>query len=128
MRPSMLLDVSALGNAGETRFEYGYVVGQPGAQHHPSQPYRAHYAVAQRFVVSKASPDAVTPTSAVYAHLQLDTVRAKPGQYVARGEYISNSGNTCFSTGPYLHFVVLHNVGKRSESVPVTFADRAECP
>jgi murein DD-endopeptidase MepM/ murein hydrolase activator NlpD len=124
----MLLDVSALGNAGETRFEYGYVVEQPGAQHHPSQPYRAIYAVARRFVVSKASPDAVTHTSAVYAHLQLDTVRAKPGLCVAQGEYISNSGDTCFSAGPHVHFLVLHNVGTRSESVSVTFADRAECP
>jgi murein DD-endopeptidase MepM/ murein hydrolase activator NlpD len=61
-------------------------------------------------------------THAIYAHLQLDTVRARIGQHVARGEYIANSGNTGFSSGPHLHFVVLHNVGLRSESVPVTFA------
>ena len=61
-------------------------------------------------------------THAIYAHLQLDTVRVKVGQRVARGEYIANSGNTGFSSGPHLHFVVLHNVGLRSESVPVTFA------
>ena len=61
-------------------------------------------------------------THAIYAHLQLDTVRVKIGQRVARGEYIANSGNTGFSSGPHLHFVVLHNVGLRSESVPVTFA------
>ncbi len=61
-------------------------------------------------------------TYAIYAHLQLDTVRVKPGQRVARGEYIANSGNTGFSSGPHLHFAVLRNVGLRSESVPVTFA------
>lgn len=61
-------------------------------------------------------------TYAIYAHLQLDTVRVRPGQHVARGEYIANSGNTGFTSGPHLHFVVLRNVGLRSESLPVTFA------
>ena len=61
-------------------------------------------------------------TSAVYAHLQMDTVRVRPGQRVARGEYIANSGNTGFSTGPHLHFVVLRNAGLKNESVPVAFA------
>lgn len=64
-------------------------------------------------------------TTAVYAHLQMDTVRVRPGQRVERGEYIANSGNTGFSTGPHLHFVVLRNAGLRSESVPVTFATAA---
>jgi murein DD-endopeptidase MepM/ murein hydrolase activator NlpD len=64
-------------------------------------------------------------TTAVYAHLQMDTVRVRPGQRIARGEYIANSGNTGFSTGPHLHFVVLRNAGLRSESVPVTFAGAA---
>ncbi len=61
-------------------------------------------------------------TYAIYAHLQLDTVRVRPGQQVARGEYIANSGNTGFSSGPHLHFVVLRNAGLRTESIPVTFA------
>jgi murein DD-endopeptidase MepM/ murein hydrolase activator NlpD len=61
-------------------------------------------------------------TTAVYAHLQMNTVRVRPGQQVSRGEYIANSGNTGFSSGPHLHFVVLRNAGLKSESVPVTFA------
>jgi len=61
-------------------------------------------------------------TTAVYAHLQLDTVRVRPGQHVQRGEYIANSGNTGYSSGPHLHFAVLRNAGLRSESLPVTFA------
>ncbi len=175
----VLLDVAAADGPAEIRYEYGYVVGEPGAQHRPAQPYRAPFALAQRFQVTQAPPDAVTHvgpssrsavdiampvgtaihaaregvvinvaarhfknglslqsmdeanfvqilhddgTHAIYAHLQLDTVRVKIGQRVARGEYIANSGNTGFSSGPHLHFVVLHNVGLRSESVPVTFA------
>jgi len=175
----VLLDVAAADGPAEIRYEYGYVVGEPGAQHRPAQPYRAPFALAQRFQVTQAPPDAVTHvdpssrnaidiampvgtaihaaraglvinvaarhfrtglrlqdmdeanfvqilhedgTHAIYAHLQLDTVRVKIGQRVARGEYIANSGNTGFSSGPHLHFVVLHNVGLRSESVPIVFA------
>ena len=175
----VLLEVAAAAGPAEIRYEYGYVVGEPGAQHRPAQPYRAPFALAQRFQVTQAPPDAVThvdPSSrnavdiampvgtavyaaregvvinvaarhfrtglnlqsmdeanfvqilhndgtyAIYAHLQLDTVRVKIGQRVARGEYIADSGNTGFSSGPHLHFVVLHNAGLRSESVPVAFA------
>jgi murein DD-endopeptidase MepM/ murein hydrolase activator NlpD len=60
-------------------------------------------------------------TTAIYAHLQMDTIRVRPGQRVARGEYIANSGNTGFSSGPHLHFVVVRNAGLRSESVPLVF-------
>ncbi|MEI2789512.1 MAG: peptidoglycan DD-metalloendopeptidase family protein [Steroidobacteraceae bacterium] len=175
----ILLDVAAVDGPAEIRFEYGYVVGEPGAQHRPAHPYRAPFALTQGFQVTQAPPDAVThvdPSSrnaidiampvgtaihaardglvinvaarhfrtglrlqdmdeanfvqilhddgtyAIYAHLQLDTVRVKIGQRVARGECIANSGNTGFSSGPHLHFVVLHNAGLRSESVPVAFA------
>jgi murein DD-endopeptidase MepM/ murein hydrolase activator NlpD len=175
----VLLDVAAAGVPADIHYEYGYVIGEPGAEHRPTRPYRAPFALAQRFMVTQAAPDVVTHadpasrnavdiampvgtavhaareglvinvaarhfksglnpqdldeanfvqvlhddgTHAIYAHLQLDTVRVRVGQRVARGEYIANSGNTGFSSGPHLHFVVLHNAGLRSESVPVTFA------
>jgi murein DD-endopeptidase MepM/ murein hydrolase activator NlpD len=174
-----LLEVLAPPGAGEIRYDYGYVIGDPSAAHDPPQPYRAPFALARSFVVTQAPPDAITHrdagsrdavdiampvgtavhaaregivinaahrffrggttqevrdeanfvqvlhddgTTAIYAHLQMDTVRVRPGQRVERGEYIANSGNTGFSSGPHLHFVVLRNAGLRSESVPVTFA------
>lgn len=60
-------------------------------------------------------------TWAIYAHLNWNSIRVKPGDRVARGEYIGDSGNTGFSSGPHLHFAVLRNVGLMSESVPVRF-------
>lgn len=60
-------------------------------------------------------------TYAVYAHLNWNSIRVKTGQRVVRGQYIADSGNTGFSSGPHLHFVVLKNAGMRAESVPVRF-------
>jgi murein DD-endopeptidase MepM/ murein hydrolase activator NlpD len=61
-------------------------------------------------------------TMSVYGHLNWNSIRVKPGQRVARGEYLADSGNTGFSTGPHLHFVVQRNRGGALESVPVEFA------
>lgn len=60
-------------------------------------------------------------THAVYAHLNWNSIRVKPGDVVERGQYIAESGNTGFTSGPHLHFAVLMNVGMRIESVPVVF-------
>jgi len=61
-------------------------------------------------------------TVAIYGHLRQNSVRVEPGQHVRRGEYIADSGNTGFSSGPHLHFGVVRNAGLRAESVPVKFA------
>ncbi len=64
-------------------------------------------------------------TMGLYAHLNWDSIRVRPGQIIERGEYIADSGNTGFSTGPHLHFAVLRNVGLKHESLPVKFTGPA---
>jgi murein DD-endopeptidase MepM/ murein hydrolase activator NlpD len=58
---------------------------------------------------------------AVYAHLNWNSIRVRPGDRVQRGEYIADSGNTGFTSGPHLHFAVMVNRGMRLVSVPVFF-------
>lgn len=60
-------------------------------------------------------------TYAIYAHLNWNSIRVRPGDVVERGEYIADSGNTGFSSGPHLHFAVIKNSDMRSESLPVEF-------
>jgi hypothetical protein len=174
----VLLSFRGPSGIGNIAFDYGYVIGEPGAAHAPQRPYRVPFATATAYVVSQAPPDRDTHndfgsfnavdfampvgtaiyaardglvinvayrfdqgglnpqvlneanfvqilhddgTTALYGHLQMDSVRVRPGQTVRRGEFIANSGNSGFSGGPHLHFVVLRNAGMRSESVPVTF-------
>jgi murein DD-endopeptidase MepM/ murein hydrolase activator NlpD len=161
-------------------YRYATLYGDPNSAHRPSRPYRAPFAVAQRFTVTQAFPTRRTHTDAasiyaidismpvgtqifaaregtvfevaakffegsdnptnaaranvvrilhpdgtmaIYAHLQWDSIRVRPGQVVRRGEYIANSGNTGFTTGPHLHFAVQKNSGVTLVSLPVEFAD-----
>ncbi len=60
-------------------------------------------------------------TFGLYAHLNWGAIRVVPGQRVDQGEYIADSGNTGFSTGPHLHFAVQRNAGGRLVSLPVRF-------
>ncbi len=57
-------------------------------------------------------------TMALYAHLQAEGVLVRAGQRVRAGQQIGRSGNTGFTTGPHLHFVVQVNRGMRLQSIP----------
>lgn len=57
----------------------------------------------------------------VYAHLDPNSARVYPGARVPAGTWIANSGNTGFSNGPHLHFVVQINAGLALESLPFRF-------
>ncbi len=60
-------------------------------------------------------------TISLYAHLNWNTIRVKPGDRVRAGQYIADSGNTGFSSGPHLHFSVQRNSGLTVESLPFSF-------
>jgi murein DD-endopeptidase MepM/ murein hydrolase activator NlpD len=67
-------------------------------------------------------------TIALYAHLHWDSIRVRIGQHVVRGQYIANSGNTGFTSGPHLHFAVMRNAGAANVSIPIQFAGIAGVP
>ena len=60
-------------------------------------------------------------TMTVYAHMELASVRVRPGARVRSGQPLARSGNTGFSTGPHLHFVIQQNTGMELVSVPFRF-------
>lgn len=61
-------------------------------------------------------------TMALYAHLKSEGALVRTGQRVRAGQQIGLSGNTGFTSGPHLHFVVQVNRGMKLESLPFRMA------
>lgn len=60
-------------------------------------------------------------TMSVYAHLDLASVAVRPGARIRAGRFLARSGNTGYSSGPHLHFVIQQNAGMELISVPFRF-------
>lgn len=57
----------------------------------------------------------------VYAHLAPGSIEVRPGARVPAGAVIGRSGNTGFSSGPHLHFVLQQNMDMQLVSRPFRF-------
>jgi murein DD-endopeptidase MepM/ murein hydrolase activator NlpD len=65
-------------------------------------------------------------TTGEYFHLERGSVQVRPGERVARGQWLARSGNTGFSTAPHLHFGVYRTGHDRTtESLAVHFQTRS---
>lgn len=60
-------------------------------------------------------------TMAVYAHLKPGSVLYRAGASIKKGACFGRSGNTGYSSGPHLHFVIQQNTGLKLESIPFVF-------
>jgi len=60
-------------------------------------------------------------TMAVYAHLELESVRVHVGDRVRAGQLLALSGDTGYTNGPHLHFCVQRNDDMELVSVPFEF-------
>lgn len=84
----------------------------------------AHSGVSSPFFFDKANMINILHNDgsyAIYAHLLLGGIEVKVGDRVQAGQLIGFSGNTGYSTGPHLHFVIRYNDNGQINSLPFKF-------
>jgi murein DD-endopeptidase MepM/ murein hydrolase activator NlpD len=60
-----------------------------------------------------------------YVHLQKDGMKVKVGDTITAGQFIAHSGNTGYTQGPHLHFMVFRaKNSKDRESFPIHFVTK----
>ncbi len=59
---------------------------------------------------------------AIYAHLLYGSMDVDVGQRIEAGQVVGRIGNTGYSTGPHLHFVMRYNSGRGAYSIPFKFS------
>lgn len=60
-------------------------------------------------------------TYGIYAHILYGSMAVEVGDRVTIGQVLARIGNTGYSTGPHLHFVLRYNSGKGAYSIPFKF-------
>jgi len=60
-------------------------------------------------------------TYGIYAHILYGSMAVEIGERVLPGQVLARIGNTGYSTGPHLHFVLRYNSGKGAYSIPFKF-------
>lgn len=58
---------------------------------------------------------------AIYAHILYGSLAVAVGQKIEVGQVLARIGNTGYSTGPHLHFVMRYNSGRGGYSFPFKF-------
>jgi murein DD-endopeptidase MepM/ murein hydrolase activator NlpD len=101
--PRSALDLVVLPAIGVTEpsiaYDWGYVIGEPNAEHRPSRAYRVPFAVARSFLVSQAYPSTYTHGDPASRHAVDIAMPEGTAIYAARGGIVIDVAHGNFKSG-----------------------------